>query len=38
MAIQKEKHHLRKFLPHLTINEFPQNIADPSIRFGKNGI
>ena len=38
MAIQKEKHHLKKFLPHLTINEFPQNIADPSIPYGKNGI
>ena len=29
---------MKKILPHLTVNEFPQSIADPSIPYGKNGI
>ena len=38
MSIQSEMYHLKKHLPHLTINEVSQTIANPSVPFGRNGM
>ena len=35
---QSEMYCLKKYLPHLRINKVQQNIADPSVALGINGI